>query len=358
MKPSISNSDTVTQSSLRGDILFAFSLAVALYAAWKVHEVLTLLYVCALLAVVLTPVVSSVMRLHIRHRHPSRVVAILMLMLGLLLLATIFLLLTLPHLIRDARSFLQDIPHRSALMADRVRGVPLLRAVDFAAVATRLQQYATQDAGAFLYSLSTWADKLLDILTGIVLTVYFLIEGEQIYGWFISLVPPARRQRLDTTLRRASVRMERWLLGQSMLMLILAVTSGIVLALLHVRYALALAILLGVSNIIPVVGALVTGSLALLAAAMDSWTKVLSVFVFGIIYAQIENAYLTPRIMRTSVNLTGTAVLVALLLGVSFAGVAGAMVAIPTAVLVSVLVEEYVAHAPEREPPSSDNLLS
>jgi predicted PurR-regulated permease PerM len=100
------------------------------------------------------------------------------------------------------------------------------------------------------------------------------------------------------------------------------------------------------------VGALVTGSLALLAAAMDSWAKVASVFVFGIVYAQIESAYLTPRIMRTSVNLTGTAVIVALLLGVSFAGVAGAMVAVPTAVLVAVLVEEYVTHAPERDPPA------
>ena len=352
MKPSISNSDTVTASSLRGDILFAFSLAVALYAAWKVREVLTLLYISALFAVVLTPVVSSVMRLRIRRWHPSRVMAILMLMLGLLLLAAIFILLTLPPLVRDVTSFLQDFPRRSALIADHLRGVPLLRKVKVAAIVTRLQQYLTQDAGYFLYSLSTWADKLLDILTAIVLTVYFMIEGEQVYGWFISLVPPMRRQRLDTTLQRASIRMERWLLGQFMLMLILAVTSGIVLALLHVRYALALAVLLGVSNIIPVVGALVTGSLALLAAAMDSWAKVASVFVFGIVYAQIESAYLTPRIMRTSVNLTGTAVIVALLLGVSFAGVAGAMVAVPTAVLVAVLVEEYVTHAPERDPPA------
>ncbi len=363
MMPSMPNSNTAPQRNLRGDILFVFILAIVLYTAWHLREVLILLYVSALFAVILSPVVSSVMRLRIGRWQPSRSVAILLLVLGLLLLAAIFLMLTLPPLIRDLTNFAQDIPQRSAAIVHRMQHLTLLKKIDLASLTAKLQLAAARDTGDVLDSLSNWAARLLSILSGMVLTVYLLIEGKQVYGWFLQLVPPARRHRLDATLQQAAVRMGGWLLGQLMLMLILAVTSGIVLRLLHVRYALTLAVLLGVSNIIPVVGALFTGSLALLAAAMDSWTKLLSVLAFGLVYAQIENAYLTPRIMRTRVNLTGTAILIALILGFSLAGVAGALVAVPTAVLVAVLVEEYVTYASEDEsqqdaPRSPDNLLS
>lgn len=331
----------ITNSNLRGDIVFTFALALGLYVAWLVRDVLALMYVSALFAVVLAPVVRGIMRLRIGKWQPGRVMAIFLLMFGLLSLGSLFMVLTLPPLVRDITDFVKDLPQRSESLVARVQGVPLLHRVDFAAMAVKLKQSATQYAGDILYSLTNWAAKLFDVITAVILTIYFMIEGEHVYLWFLSMVPVERRKRLDHTLQRASIRMGGWLLGQLTLMLILGVTSGIVLTLLHVRYSFVLAILLGVSNIIPVVGAMVTGSLALLAAAMDSWTKILYVFIFGVVYAQVENGYLTPRIMKTRVNLAGTAVIVALLFGASLGEVAGAMVAVPTAVLVAVLLEEY-----------------
>jgi predicted PurR-regulated permease PerM len=75
---------------------------------------------------------------------------------------------------------------------------------------------------------------------------------------------------------------------------------------------------------------------------MDSWSKMAGVFLFYGIYVQIENAFLTPRIMRTSVNLMGLSVLVALLAGTELAGVVGALVAVPSAALVAVIMDEYL----------------
>jgi predicted PurR-regulated permease PerM len=63
-----------------------------------------------------------------------------------------------------------------------------------------------------------------------------------------------------------------------------------------------------------------------------------------LIYVQVENSYLTPRIMKNSVDLPGLAVLVALLFGFALEGVVGAMVSVPTAVLVAVLLDEYLVH--------------
>jgi predicted PurR-regulated permease PerM len=136
--------------------------------------------------------------------------------------------------------------------------------------------------------------------------------------------------------------MGRWLLGQASLMIILGVCSTAVYALLHVRYAYALGVLTGLLNIVPVIGAAVTIALALLVAAIDSWTRVVGVGIFYLIYLQLENSFLTPRIMRNRVNLPGLSILVALLVGFALAGVTGALVAVPTAVLVAELVDEYL----------------
>ena len=125
-------------------------------------------------------------------------------------------------------------------------------------------------------------------------------------------------------------------------MLILGVVSTVVYAALHIRYAYALGFLTGLLNIIPVVGAAVCIALALLVAAVDSWGRVIGVAVFYVIYLNVENSFLTPRIMKSSVDLPGLSILVALLIGSALAGVVGALVSVPTAVLVAVLLDEYL----------------
>jgi predicted PurR-regulated permease PerM len=77
-------------------------------------------------------------------------------------------------------------------------------------------------------------------------------------------------------------------------------------------------------------------------AAFDSWSKAIAVLVFYLIYQQIENAYLTPKIMKTTVDLPALAVIIALTIGGSLAGILGALVAVPTAALIAVIVDEYV----------------
>jgi predicted PurR-regulated permease PerM len=138
--------------------------------------------------------------------------------------------------------------------------------------------------------------------------------------------------------------MGKWLLGQGSLMLILGVTSTIVYLILGVRYAYFLGVLTGLLNIIPVVGVAVCLTLAAIVAAIDSWGRVLGIVIFYAIYFQVENSYLTPRIMKNSVDLPALAILLALLLGAALAGIAGALVAVPTAVLVAVLLDEYLVH--------------
>jgi len=209
---------------------------------------------------------------------------------------------------------------------------------------SRLQDFAGKAAPYLLFSLKDWAGNLFDIIMGFILTIYFILEGDHAYRWFLSFFPPEKRARLDRTLQRAEVRMGKWLLGQGSLMLILGVASTIVYLSLHVRYAYALGVMTGLLNIIPVLGAAICIGLALMVAAIDSWGSTLGVAIFYLIYLQVENSYLTPRIMRNRVNLPGLAILVALVIGSALAGILGAMVSVPTAVLVAELLDEYLVH--------------
>lgn len=323
------------------DILFGFGVAIALYLAWNVRRELVLIYVSALFAVVFMPVLAFIMKLRIGKWKPGRGTAILILFITIAAAAGAFLDLALPPVIHDLRDFVLEMPTRMPVLLGRVRHLPFLGHVNWNALNAKLQDFASKAATYVLFSISDWARTVFDVLTGVVLTVYFMLDGDKAYLWILSLFPVEIRQRLNTTLARAEVRMGKWLLGQGLLMLILGVTSIIVFAALRIRYAYALGVLMGLFNVIPVVGALISVSLVVLVAAIDSWGRVAGVLIFYAIYAQVENTFLTPRIMQTSVDLAGLAVLIALLLGSALAGVVGAMVSVPTAVLVAVLLNEY-----------------
>jgi predicted PurR-regulated permease PerM len=347
----IENKDMVQASakprSLRSDIVFAVMLVLACYLAWVVRDVLMLLYVSALFAVVLTPVVRSTSGFRIGRWRPFKGSAILFLLLGVAAALIAFGFLALPPVIRDLQEFGREMPTRLPDLLAKLRKIPFANQLNTAEISARVQDFASKAATYVVLSITNWAGKLLDVFMGVILTVYFILEGEQAYRWLLSFFPLKSRDRLDTSLRRAEFRMGKWLLAQGSLMLILGLASTSVYLLLHVRYAYALGVLTGLLNIIPVLGGAICIALALIVAAIDSWGRVLGIAIFYLVYLQVENSYLTPRIMKNSVDLPGLAILVALLLGSALEGVIGAMVSVPTAVLVSVLLDEYLVHNDE-----------
>ncbi|MGA3162489.1 MAG: AI-2E family transporter [Terracidiphilus sp.] len=334
---------TDSPRSLRRDIVFAFALALACYLAWLIRDVLVLLYVSALFAVVLSPMVRFTSRLRIGSWQPFKgSAAIFLLLLVAAGALTAFGFLALPPVISDLQGFAREMPTRLPILLEKLKAIPLAQHLDTADISSRLQDFASQAATYLLFSLSNWAGRLFDFVMGFILTIYFILEGDQAYRWFLSFFPRERRERLDRTLQRANIRMGKWLLGQGSLMLILGVASTIVYLSLQVRYAYALGVLTGLLNIIPVLGAAICIALALLVAAIDSWGRVLGIAIFYVVYLQVENSYLIPRIMKNRVGLPGLAILVALVLGSALGGVLGAMVSVPTAVLVAELLDEYL----------------
>jgi predicted PurR-regulated permease PerM len=326
-------------------------LAVLCYLAWLLRAVLLLLYVSALAAVVLTPVVRATSRFRVGKFRPFKGRAILILLLAAAGGVTAFGFLAFPPVIRDLHKFAEDIPTRLPVFLDKLKRIPFADQLNTDEITTKAQDFISNAATYILLSIKNWAGAIFSIAMGLILTVYFILEGDVAYRWGLSFFPPDKRPRLDAALQRAEVRIGQWLLGQGSLMLILGLTSTIMYISLHVRYAYALGVLTGLLNIIPVMGAALTIALALLVAAIDSWGRVLGIAIFYLIWVQGENSFLVPRIMGTRVGLPGISILIALLIGSELGGIVGAIVSVPTAVLVSVLIDEYLVQRPKETAP-------
>ena len=330
-----------SRRAVRGHILFCVGIFLALYIAWQLSKELEIIYVSALFAVVLTPIVLRITKFEIRGYHPSRAVAIVILIAAAVLCLTLFLTFGLPPVLSDLRQFSTELPERIPTTIDRINRLPFTSRFNVDSVIQRAEGTLTSTASYLFTSLPAWLSHVFDILTAAFLCIYFMLEGEYAYRFFLSLFPHQQRGRLDNTLHRAELKISKWLFGQGLLMLILGVSSTIAFGILHVRYFFLLGVLMGLFNIIPIAGGIITMILVAGVAAIDSWTKMAGVLIFYLIYVNIENAYLIPRIMRSSVNLMGLTVLISLLCGTALAGITGALVAVPTAALISVLLEEY-----------------
>ncbi len=342
------------RASTRANVIFAVAVLLLLTVAYHLLKELEILYVSALFAVVLMPIATRITRLRIRGYSPSRAVAILIMLVLVVGALTLFFMVGLPPVVRDLQGFAHEAPARIPGLVAKIKKLPMAGQVNIDDLAAKAENLVGAVGSYVVNAIPAWLSHIFDILTAIFLTIYFMLEGEHVYAFFLSLFPKDERKRLDNCLQKADEKMSKWLFGQGLLMLILGVSSTIVFGVLHVRYFLLLGVLMGLLNIIPIAGGVVTILLAGIVAAFDSWAKMAGVFIFYGIYINLENAVLTPRIMKSSVDLMGITVLIALMIGTALAGIVGALVAVPTAALIAVLLEEY---AVQKDAPGADGAL-
>lgn len=326
------------QRNLRSDIIFGIAVLVLLYLVWQVADVLLLVYVSALFAVVLAPAINIIRRLRIGKWQPNRAVAVAILIILVLGVATLLVALIVPPIISDAAEFAHNFPEKITALQDKIRHIPFFENFNLSGVQASIAAMLGGAVGLF----RGVAGGIFGVFSAIILTVYFILDGKRAFEWGLSMVPAHHRDRLERTMHRGESRMRHWLVGQSVLMLILGSLSCIAFALLHLKYFVALALLAGLLNIIPIVGPVVAVTLASIVALVDSPPKLIGVLLFFLLYQQLETGFITPRVMKFSVDLPPLAVIISLMLGGALAGVLGALVAVPTAALCAVLIDEYL----------------
>lgn len=183
-------------------------------------------------------------------------------------------------------------------------------------------------------------------------TYFFLADGARIWAWFVRLAPRAARERVDSSGQVAWVSLTQFVRATVLVAMVDAAGIMIVAAILGVPFVLAIGVLVFLGAFVPMVGATVAGTVAVLVALVDQgpWTALL--MLGGVILVQqIEGHILQPFLMGRFVSVHPLGVIVAIGCGVLVAGVAGALVAVPLAAAVNAVVEHLAADTEVGEDP-------
>jgi predicted PurR-regulated permease PerM len=318
---------------------------VLLYTLYLISEVLIILYVAGVLAIGFSPIVRWIERRQIssnRRKRMPRWLAILILYLGLIGLIALILALAVPPLVSQAQDLWTKLPEMfdqaQAMLVERGLITHTYTWSEMARTIPSPASMVTNIVGA----LQGFVGVVAALVTVLVLPYYLLLEADSIRRGFLRFFPIHHRQRAALVTRDVTVKVSAWLGGQLLLGLIIGVTAFIGLWLIGVPYYYVLAIVAGFGEMIPVVGPILAAVPAILVAlTVSPQTALFTAAYFGI-QQFIENHFLVPKVMSQQVGVSAVTVLVALLIGGKLLGVVGALLAVPSAAIVQLLLNEYI----------------
>jgi predicted PurR-regulated permease PerM len=220
-------------------------------------------------------------------------------------------------------------------------------------VTTEVQKFFSGDrmtalAGGVFGAGKAVVSGVFSTLTVLVLTLYFLASLRHIKSAAYHLVPRSRRLRVQLIGDEISRRIGGYVIGQITIASINAVCSYIMLLIVGLPYALVLAATVGILGLIPLVGATLGAIIVVVVALFSSVTDAVIVGVYYIAYQQFENYVIAPRVLQRTVAVPGAVAIVAALAGGSLFGVLGALIAIPIAAGILLVVQEVLMPRQDR----------
>jgi len=286
----------------------------------KLWPVILMIIVGILLAVMLDPIVLFGERHRIRRGVGVIVLAILLF--GLLAL---FFGVTIPRMIGEIGDMTKDLPRLEQAMASRFpAAAPYVKDLHGGAPPA-LKTWLTRGVVAGKYAI----EAITAMIFVIVLTLYLLIEGRTAFEWLISLAPKKKRPRLRQTALEMSDVVLAYMRGQAITCCLCGGWAYLVLILLHVPAALPLAVIAFVADLVPVVGTIVMTVPAVAMALTLGPIKALAVFAGYMLYHFIESYFIIPRVYGKQMRLSTLTVLLAIMIGGSLQGAAGAILILP-----------------------------
>ena len=333
--PSTERTPFAIAATATAGVLAVMALAVA---AYLVADLLVVILVAGFLAAGLDPAVCW---LQGKLRVPrGAAVALVVTVVGLVLLA--FAVGVVPTLFSQADQLRTDAPRYAAELRDSNAGLASLdeRVGWVAMVEKATSEDAMQGARGRrgLIALATGvAAAALATFTCLILTIYFLVRLPSLKATAYKLIPHSRRARATLLLDEMLGRIGRYVLGNLATSAIAGCAAFIVLRSMSVPHALALALLVALLDLVPLVGATIGAAVSVAVALTVSVPTAVTMTIFFVLYQQFENFFVIPRVMQRTVEVSPVATIVAVLLGAALLGVIGAVLAVPVAAALQLL---------------------
>jgi predicted PurR-regulated permease PerM len=317
------------------------TVALTLYVlglARSVLNILILVLMAAVLAIGLDPAVRRLQRMNMR-----RAYAVMIIFVGFVLLIVLFAWLVVPPLVRQMTALTNDIPAYAQRL--ELRSDAIGRYFRENNVAQSVQNFVADLPARIVRSFSTIlgvagkvTSVLFNVITVAILMIYFMLSLPSMENTTALMVSPQRRERAKRILDQAVAKIGGFVSGNLSTALICAVISLVALVLFGIPYAVPLALWAGFAALIPAVGSYLGAIPAVSVALFQSPLKALLVLAYFIVYQQFENYFLVPKVMQNAVNLSPATVLISTLIGGSLFGFAGALLALPVAATIKVIL--------------------
>jgi predicted PurR-regulated permease PerM len=334
-----------------------------LYVLVQVRSTVLLLGIAIFLAVALGPAVDFFGR-----KRLPRPAAILVVYVLIILVITGVMSLIVPPVVNGASDLSRDIPG----YIDDLRNNTTIREFDNKyEITSKLQDEAQKlpaklgDAAGALQSIAaTTFNAAFQLLTILTMTFFLLLDGKRIANFLITRFGRHREERVRGIAERIYKSTSGYVAGALTITSINGILTFIVLSVLGVPFAVPLAVMMSFFGLIPLVGATIGGVLILLVTLFTDFPSATVIYGgFLLLYQQFENNVLQPFIFKRTVNVPPLAVIVAILAGSSILGIVGALVAIPIAAALQIIIKEYYAGQtlvsgsvilPDEPPPDDD----
>jgi len=319
--------------------------AYGLYRALgQLTQVITLLVVAAFLTLTLNPLVEALGRRGMR-RPPS----VALVFAGLVAAFTALGFVVVPPVAQQGRLL---AGHAPKYLSD-LRANGFIQDLDsqyhvLGKFQVELQKLVTNGDfmggvfGGVLGASKALASGFFAILTVLVLTLYFLSSLPRVKEAAYGMVPSSRRPRITSLSEEIMRRVGSYAIGQVAVATINALLSYVMMSIVGIHYAAVLAVVVGVLGLIPMVGASIGAALVCLVAVVDEPRKAVIALVYYVVYQQVENYVVAPRIMQRTISVPGAVTVIAALVGATLAGVLGALLAMPVAAGLLLIYEEVV----------------
>jgi predicted PurR-regulated permease PerM len=326
-------------------ILIVVGVLLTLYLIYLLRRPIGWLLIAMFLAVALSPPVNTL------SQRMRRGLAIAVVYLGLLAFPVLLIALIVPTLITQANNFAQNLPRYSRDVTEFVNENERLRNLneDYD-ITQKLQEQADKLPERLGGAAQTLGDigfgiinSLFALVTILILAAFMLSNGRRWRQAVLSSRPRAQRDRLNRSLDHIGSAVSGYVAGALTVAAIAGVLAFVVLSILGVPFAAPLAVVMAFFSLIPLVGATIASVIIGVVTLFENFPIATIVWAaWAILYQQFENTLIQPQVQKRTVNVHPFITIVAVLFGSTLLGVLGALVAIPIAASIQILLREYV----------------
>lgn len=310
-------------------VIFTVVFLITLWFLYLIRDILLQFFISILLMAILNPFVTKLAE----HKIP-RAVSVLVVYLFVLFIVVVSVAAIIPSLVEQSTIFAGRIP----TLIDKVGA---FGSFEERVINELISWIGSLPASIAKLSLSVLSN-VLNVFLVMVFTFYLLMSRDQLNEQLGRYFSSNRKESIERLLDLIEKRLGRWLRGEIALMIMVGSTTYIGLFILNIPFALPLALIAGLLEVIPNLGPTLSAVPAVLIGLGISPLVALAVVALYFLIQQVENYYFVPRIMHKSIGVSPIITLLALAIGFRVAGVAGAVISVPVVAMMQVLADEYL----------------